>query len=300
MTKGSAAAHELAAFLRSRRASTSPESLGLEPGPRRKVDGLRREEIAALAGLSTDYYQRLEQGRNVRPSDAVLNSIADALDLDSVDRSHLLTLARAMRQPSQTPRRSPQRVPANTRRLLARLPLPAFVATSHLDLLDWNPLAAELLGDPTPLPNEQRNVLLALFSDDNHRLRCDGWEAMVRDYVGMLRAAIATDPEHPRGVALVGELSIRSAEFRRIWSRHDLRDAVHGEKTILHPRLGEIGVEWDVYQVAGSRGPVMVVFSPQPGYEDRLQMLTAVMSSDASPVDSAVRPTQGRQTGVET
>jgi transcriptional regulator with XRE-family HTH domain len=220
-----AAARQLGIFLRSRRERTTPGDLGLEPGPRRKVDGLRREEVAALAGLSTDYYQRLEQGRNVRPSDAMLDSIADVLDLDEVERRHVMRLAQAARRPPRPTRRVPDRVPRNTRLLLGAMDLPAFVVTRHLDVLAWNDLAAALLGDPRGLPPDRRNVLMALFRDEEFRLRCPDWEAMARDYIGILRAAVATDPAHPlrpreggeaRAVVAVGALkSLRTHLYAR-------------------------------------------------------------------------------------
>ncbi|RCK69404.1 XRE family transcriptional regulator [Desertihabitans brevis] len=282
MTTASTAARELGAFLRSRREQTRPEDLGLEPGPRRRVEGLRREEVAALAGLSTDYYQRLEQGRNVRPSDAVLDSIADALDLDEVERRHLMTVARAARRPSPPRRRARERVPDNARLLIASLGLPAFAVNRHLDVLAWNGLAAELLGDPLPLAPSHRNVLITLFRDEESRLRCAGWETMALDYIGMLRAAVALDPDHPRAVAIIGELSIQSAEFRRMWAKHDVRESVHGAKTIRHPRIGEIDVEWDAYPLPGTPGMHLIVFTPQPGNEDRLRLLATVSGLDAA------------------
>jgi transcriptional regulator with XRE-family HTH domain len=276
MTTESAAERELGSFLRSRRERTRPEELGLEPGARRKVEGLRREEVAALAGLSTDYYQRLEQGRKVRPSDAVLDSICDALDLDESERRHLITLARTARQPAAAADRRPDRVSENTRRMLDAMNLPAFVASRHLDVLAWNDLAAALLGDPLEVPVHRRNVLFTLFHDEDSRLRCKGWEAMAMDYIGMFRTAIAHDPEHPRAVAIVGELSIQSADFRRLWARNDVRDNVHGGKTIRHPRIGDLDLEWDAYPLHGIPGPTMVVFVPGPGHEDRLRLLGAI------------------------
>ena len=282
MTAEQTYARELGDFLRARRQRTTPEDLGLEPGPRRKVDGLRREEVAMLAGLSADYYQRLEQGRNVRPSDAVLDALADALELDEIERRHMLMLARATRQPVAPPvRRRPERVPASTARLLAHLGVPAVVLGRHLDLLAWNDLAAALLGDPEAYPPERRNFLTALFDEDGMRLHCADWETTALDYIGMLRTAVAADPDHPRAVALVGELSIRSAEFRRLWARHDVRESVHGAKVIHHPRVGDLAMEWDAYPLPGSPGPVMIVFTPQPGAaDDKLRLLGSLGELD--------------------
>lgn len=283
MNTSSAAARELGAFLRSRRERTRPEDLGLEPGPRRRVDGLRREEIAVLAGLSTDYYQRLEQGRGAKPSDALLDSISDALRLDAAEHRHLMTLARAVRQPETPKRRQQDRVPENAKRMLRALGLPAFVLSRHLDLLAWNDAAADLLGDPLDLPQDRRNMLHVLFHDDDARLRCKGWETMALDYIGLFRTAIGHDPTDPRAVEIVGVLSLRSSEFRRLWARNDVRDNVHGAKTIRHPRIGDIDVEWDAYPLRGTPGPTMIVFVPQPGHEDRLSLVSTVMAGQCTP-----------------
>jgi transcriptional regulator with XRE-family HTH domain len=279
MTTESSPARELGLFLRSRREQTTPQQLGLEPGGRRRVAGLRREEVAALASLSTDYYQRLEQGRNARPSDAILDSIADALDLDDVERSHLMRLAQAARNPPAAPRRRPTPVPRNARALLEATALPAFVISPHLDVLAWNPLAAELLGDPAELPPAERNVLLTLFRDEA-QLRFADCRAMAIEYIGMLRTAVADDPEHPRAIAVVGALSVRSAEFRTLWARYDVRDSVEGGKTIRHPRVGEIDIEWDAYGLAG--GATMIVMTPRPGHEDRLRLLSVLAPAEPS------------------
>lgn len=260
------AARELGAFLRARREQTRPEDLGLEPGARRRVDGLRREEVATLAGLSTDYYQRLEQGRNARPSEAVLDAIGDALALDDTEREHVDRLARAARRPAPRRSRTPDRLAPSALMLLDTTSLPVFIVSRHLDVLAWNAPAADLLGDPTPLPAAERNVLMMLFRADD-ALRFADCEAMARDYIGMLRAAVARDPDHPRAVAVVNGLSVRSAEFRRLWAQHEVRDRINGGKTIHHPRLGDIGVGWDAYPVPRTLAS-MIVMTPRPGSED--------------------------------
>lgn len=170
--------------------------------------------------------------------------------------------------------------------MLSAMALPAFVVSRHLDVLAWNDLAAELLGDPNDIPLNHRNVLFTLFSDDDSRLHCQGWETMAMDYIGMFRNATAHDPEDPRAVAIVGELSIQSDDFRRLWATHDVRDNVHGAKTIRHPRLGDIDVEWDAYPLGGTPGPAMIVFVPQAGHEDRLRLLSTITaSSDIAATD---------------
>lgn len=273
-------ARELGDFLRARRGRLHPRDVGLEPGGRRKVAGLRREELALLAGLSTDYYQRMEQGREVRPSDDVLDAIAGALGLDDEERRHLFTLAHAARRPMPARvRHDPERVPAGTRRLLRVLDTPAVVLGRHLDLLAWNAMAQALLGDPDAYPPGRLNMLLLMFDDALTGGRsCTGWERQALDYIGMMRAAVATDPTHPRATAIVGELSIRSAEFRRLWARHDVRESVSGTKTFRVPEAGDITLDWDTYPLPGSPGPVMLVFTAEPGSADadRLQLLAAL------------------------
>ncbi|GAA0560614.1 helix-turn-helix transcriptional regulator [Paractinoplanes ferrugineus] len=278
-------ARELGDFLRARRARLHPADVGLEPGGRRKVAGLRREELALLAGLSTDYYQRMEQGREVRPSDDVLEALAGALGLDDAERRHLFTLARAARRPMPAPvDRTPERVPPGTRRLLRVMDTPAVVLGRHLDLLDWNPMAEALLGDPAGHPPDRLNMLLLMFDDTMTAQRsCPDWEQQALDYIGMMRAAVATDPTHPRATAIVGELSIRSAEFRRLWARHDVRASVSGSKTFRIPEVGELVLDWDTYPLPGDPGPVMLVWTAEPGgpHADRLRLLASLRAVSA-------------------
>lgn len=276
-------ARELGDFLRARRGRLRPHDVGLEPGGRRKVTGLRREELALLAGLSTDYYQRMEQGREVRPSDDVLDALACALGLDDEERRHLFTLARAARRPMVAGvNRDPERVPDSTRRLLRVMGTPAVVLGRHLDLLDWNPMAEALLGDPGGYPPDRLNMLLLMFDGAlTGERRCADWERQALDYIGMMRAAVATDPTHPRATAIVGELSIRSAEFRRLWARHDVRESVSGTKTFRVPEVGDVVLDWDTYPLPGSPGPTMLVFTAEPGSADadRLQLLSSLHAS---------------------
>ncbi|MEU9832109.1 helix-turn-helix transcriptional regulator [Streptosporangium sp. NPDC048047] len=273
-------ARELGDFLRARRGRLHPHDVGLEPGGRRKVTGLRREELALLAGLSTDYYQRMEQGREVRPSDDVLDALAGALGLDGEERRHLFALARAARRPLPTlVDRGPERVPDSTRRLLRVMDTPAVVLGRHLDLLAWNPMAEALLGAPDAYPPHRLNMLLLMFDDTlTGERRCPDWERQALDYIGMMRAAVATDPTHPRATAIVGELSIRSVEFQRLWARHDVRASVRGTKTFRAPEVGDIVLDWDTYPLPGNPGPVMLVFTAEPGSADadRLQLLASL------------------------
>ncbi|MFE2754382.1 helix-turn-helix transcriptional regulator [Actinosynnema sp. NPDC059335] len=280
-------AREFGDFLRARRGRLRPHDVGLEPGGRRKVTGLRREELALLAGLSTDYYQRMEQGREVRPSDDVLHALAGALGLDDRERRHLFALAHAARRPVPAPvDRGPERVPNSTRRLLRVLDTPAVVLGRHLDLLDWNPMAEALLGSPDGYPPDRLNMLLLMFEDTLTGERsCPDWERQALDYIGMMRAAVATDPTHPRATAIVGELSIRSAEFRRLWARHEVRESVSGTKTFRVPEVGDITLDWDTYPLPGSPGPVVLVFTAEPGSADadRLRLLASLHATRSEP-----------------
>lgn len=276
-------ARELGDFLRARRGRLSPHDVGLEPGGRRKVSGLRREELALLAGLSTDYYQRMEQGREVRPSDEVLTALAGALGLDDQERRHLFTLAYAARRPMPArPDHGPESVPEGTRRLLRVMDTPALVLGRHLDLLAWNRMAEVLLGGPGDHPPDRLNMLLLMFDEAlNSERTCPGWERQALDYIGMMRAAVATDPTHPRATAIVGELSIRSAEFRRLWARHDVRESVSGVKTFRVPEVGDLDLYWDTYPLPGAPGPVLLVFTADPGSadEDRLRLLASLRAT---------------------
>ncbi|WP_430791453.1 helix-turn-helix transcriptional regulator [Actinoplanes sp. G11-F43] len=294
-------ARELGEFLRARRNRLHPRDVGLEPGGRRKVTGLRREELALLAGLSTDYYQRMEQGREVRPSDDVLDALAAALALDDEERRHLFTLARAARRPMPAVvERVPERVPDSTRRLLRVMRTPAVVLGRHLDLLDWNPMAEALLGDPSQVPPERLNMLLLMFEDTMTGDRtCPDWERQALEYIGMMRAAVATDPTHPRATAIVGELSIRSADFRRLWSRHDVRESVSGTKTFRVPGVGDILLTWDTYPLPGSPGPVMLVYTAAENTPDadRLQLL-ATLHATRTPANPFVGTPHGPTTAA--
>ncbi|HWS35909.1 MAG TPA: helix-turn-helix transcriptional regulator [Actinoplanes sp.] len=276
MTSTHPYARELGDFLKARRDRLRPGDVGLVPGGRRKVTGLRRDELALLAGLSTDYYQRMEQGREVRPSDEVLESLAAALVLGDEERRHLFTLARAARRPMPpNPDRTPETVPDSTRRMLRALHTPAVVLGRHLDVLAWNPMAETLLGSPADYPPERLNMLLLMFEDTLTGDRsCPDWERQALEYIGMMRAAVAADPTHPRATTIVGELSIRSADFRRLWSRHDVRESVSGTKTFRVPGVGDIALDWDTYPLPGNPGPVMLVYTAAPGRDaDRLRLL---------------------------
>ncbi|UOZ02669.1 helix-turn-helix transcriptional regulator [Amycolatopsis sp. WQ 127309] len=271
----------LAEFLRTRRTRVRPQDVGLEPGPRRRVAGLRREELALLAGVSSDYYQRMEQGRDVRPSGQVLDAIARALDFSAEETRHLHSLAAAARTPARPARRyPPEEVPPTTLRLLRATTSPALVVGRFLDVLAWNPLAGALLGAFTEVPRAERNLLALLLHPEADRA-CPERAATVAELTGMLRAQVAAEPGHPRAVELVGALAVRSAEFATLWARHDVEATTRGRMRVNHPLVGELNLDWDAYAMPGEPGPVLIVCTAEPGGpdDDRLRLLAGLLDA---------------------
>jgi len=284
---------ELAEFLKARRTRVRPEEVGLEPGPRRRVTGLRREELALLAGVSSDYYQRMEQGRDVRPSEQVLDALARALNFSAEESRHLHKLAAAARKPIRRSRhRMPEVVPPTTLRLLRTMTGPAVVVGRHLDLLAWNPLAGALLGELTAVPRTARNMLWLLLQPDAD-LTCPDRAATVGELTAMLRTTVAADPGHPRAVELVGELAVHSDEFRTLWGRHDIEETTRGRMRLNHPLVGELTLDWDAYRLPGATpGPMIVAYTAEEGSPDseRLQLLARLVDTPAPATMPVLHP----------
>jgi transcriptional regulator with XRE-family HTH domain len=290
---------DLAEFLRTRRTRLRPQDVGLEPGPRRRVAGLRREELALLAGVSADYYQRMEQGRDVRPSDQVLDALARALNFSAEESRHLHSLAAAARRPARPPRRyPPEQVPETTLRLLRTMTSPALVVGRFLDVLAYNPLAGTLLGEFTRLPQAERNLLVLLLHPQADQT-CPDRAATVAELTAMLRAQVAAEPGHPRAVELVGELAVYSNEFATLWARHDVQETTRGRMRVNHPLVGQLNLDWDAYPMPGASGPVLIVYTAQEGSPDaeRLQLLAGLLGR---PDPSATSTRQPRHTGLPT
>ena len=284
---------ELAEFLKARRTRVRPEEVGLEPGPRRRVTGLRREELALLAGVSSDYYQRMEQGRDVRPSEQVLDALARALNFSAEESRHLHKLAAAARKRVRRSRhRMPEVVPPTTLRLLRTMTGPAVVVGRHLNLLAWNPLAGALLGELTAVPRRARNMLWLLLQPDAD-LTCPDRAATVGELTAMLRTAVAADPGHPRAVELVGELAVHSDEFRTLWGRHDIEETTRGRMRLNHPLVGELTLDWDAYRLPGATpGPMIVAYTAEEGSPDseRLQLLARLVDTPAPATMPVLHP----------
>lgn len=250
----------LGEYLRARRQLVTPEQAGIPPGARRRVPGLRREEVALLAGISPDYYLRLERGRDSNPSPQVLQALARVLQLDDVERRYLLGLSAA--QPRTTrPRRRVERVPARLHHLLATVGVPAFVEGRSYDVLAANPLAVAL--SPRLRPGENR--LRSLLLDPEERAFHRDWEQATAGFVAAFRQTAGHDADDARTVELVGELSLASERFRALWARHDVRDLEGGTLTVDHPVVGDLRLNRDKLPVAGL---ILVLYYPDEGSTD--------------------------------
>ncbi|WP_405010938.1 helix-turn-helix domain-containing protein [Kitasatospora sp. NBC_01539] len=269
---------ELSEFLRSRRARLRPEDVGLPRyGGRRRVPGLRREEIAQLAGVSTAYYIRLEQGHGENVSTTVLDAIAGALQLDQVERDHLNRLARPVSRRSRGAQR-PQRVrPALQQLLDAMTEIPAYVLGLRMDVLAWNSLACALVGDFPSMPPEQRNMARQVFLTQAARDLYTDWEAKASDVVAGLRMDAGRIPDDPKLTSLIGELSVKSEDFRRLWATHDIRDKGHGVKELHHPVVGRLTVRYEMFRPPDDPDQVLLTYHAEPGTPsaDTLRLLAS-------------------------
>ena len=279
----------LGEYLRARRELVTPDSAGLAQFGIRRVPGLRREEVAMLAGISADYYLRLEQGRDRNPSVQVLEALARVLQLDEAGTAYLLSLGA---ERPRTSRRKPRRetVPAGIGKLLDALTLPAFVEGRYLDVLAANPLAAALSPRLTPGRNRLRDVFLeaaeqALFPD---------WEAATKGLVAGFRDSAGTDTDDPRYVELVGELSIASDRFRKLWARHDVQVREGAAVTLDHPQVGELTLDREKLAITGSPGQVLVIYHADRGTTaaDKLSLLASYQADLELPAPNELKGQQ--------
>ncbi len=258
----------MAEFLRSARSRLTPQEAGLDDPSlsRRRVSGLRREELARLAGVSVDYYTRLEQGRSRSASAEVLDALATALQLDDAERSHLHTLARS--RPTRRRRARPQRVHRATWDLLETLQQscrPAFVLGRRLDVLAHNQLAGRLITDFRALPAAERNQARFVFLDPHARELYRDWTRVAADTAAMLRLDAGRHPDDPALSALVGDLSIRSEEFRRLWSDNKVHRRTTGTKDYHHPLVGDLTVTYQALTPADDPDQILFIYGTEPG-----------------------------------
>jgi transcriptional regulator with XRE-family HTH domain len=251
---------ELAAFLRSRRETTDPVALGLQPGPRRRTPGLRREELAQLSGVSVTWYTWLEQARDISVSRQVLTSLARVLRMAPAERAHLFTLA-GLALPAESTAR-PQ-VDETLRRLIDTLhPNPAYVINPWWDLIVYNDAYAALLGGLDDRPPTERNSLWLAFTDDHvHGLFVD-WVAEARQLLGQLRTHLAQHPHDPRGPELIDALSRSSPKFVELWNEHTIRRFEAARKRFRHPHAGRIDFDYVKLVAADNDQQHLVVFLP--------------------------------------
>lgn len=272
----------LGAFLRARRGQLQPEQVGLAGGGRRRTPGLRREEVATLAGISSDYYLRLEQGRGRSPSIQVLEALARVLLLDPAETTYLLSLvAPRARRPS---RPKAERVPKGVLLLLESLSLPAFVLNRYRDVLAANRLAVALSPNMRPGVNRLR----AAFLDPAERELNENWEQATASAVGQLRSTMGAEADDPRVVALIGELSMKSEHFRRLWAQQSVVASSGGPATLHHPEVGEMQLYREKLEIAGAEGQVLVIYHAEPSSRsaESLALLGSLAATAGAEVSS--------------
>ncbi len=283
---------ELADFLRRARAAGDPHRPGLPSDGRiRRVAGLRREEVAFLAGVSTDYYTRLEQGRRIVPSGQVLDALARALDLDEAGRAHLHDLVNAVGAPPGRARPAAvQRVRPGLRRLLDGLESqPALVLGHRTDVLAANRLAGALFADFERMrPRERNYARWMLLSDEARSLFVD-WERQARNAVESLRLDAGRTPDDPRTRQLVGELSLAGPEFRRWWAEHRVHRRTFGDKRLRHPVVGELTVGFETLVLPGDGDQVLYVYTAadDPASREALGLLAGLAGPGSVPAPGA-------------
>ncbi len=280
--------HLLGDYLRARRELVTPEQVGIPALGVRRVPGLRREEVAMLAGISADYYLRLEQGRDRNPSAQVLESIARVLQLDEVTTSYLLGLAVERPRRARRPRR--EVVPIGIAKLVATLSLPAFVEGRYFDVLAANPLAAAI----SPRWAVGGNRLRDVFLDPAERALFPQWEIAARYLVAGFRQSVGTDTDDPRFIELVGELSLASPLFGQLWARHDVASREGATLTFDHPQVGALTLNREKLVVGGTDRIMLVTYHPDAGTDaaEKLALLgsvAAVPPAARPPSDSSVR-----------
>jgi transcriptional regulator with XRE-family HTH domain len=256
------ASNTLGEYLRARRELVDPRDLGLRVAGVRRTPGLRREEVATLAGISADYYLRLEQGRDRHPSGQVLAALAGVFGLDAAATEYLLSFAAPRSAKPRRPRRQ-ETVPAGIRELLESVNLPGFVESRMFDVLAANRLAGAL----SPGMRQGQNRLRSLFLDPAERDLHPDWDRATANLVASFRASIGTDNDDPRVAQLVGELSLASEPFRKLWARHDVRALAGAAVRMRHPEAGPLDLRLEKLPIGDSGGQLLVIYHAAPGSE---------------------------------
>ncbi|MFB0632202.1 helix-turn-helix transcriptional regulator [Streptomyces sp. AB3(2024)] len=293
---------ELGEFLRTRRARLRPEDVGLpDYGRHRRVPGLRREELAQLAGVSVAYYTRLEQGHGQNVSAEVLDAIARALRLDGAESAHLNHLASPRTRNRRSRSRRPQQVRPGLRSLLEAMEgVPAYLVGRRQDVIGWNPLAAAVFGDFGALPPAERNLVRLVFLDPATAELYADWECRACEVVSNLRMYAGQFPDDEQLSALVGELSVKNEEFRRLWAAHTVADnKTHGVKRLRHPLVGELSLSFETLTLPDDPAQFLVTYHAEPGSPsaDALRMLSSWTAPAPSTAASAATPAAAEQQG---
>ncbi|WP_329236158.1 helix-turn-helix transcriptional regulator [Actinoallomurus sp. NBC_01490] len=282
-------ADEVREFLSTRRARITPQQAGLPVfGVNRRVTGLRREEVALLAGMSIDYYIRLERGNLSGASDSVLDSLSHALQLDDAERAHLYDLARAATASERRPPAAPGRIrPVILRMLDAMTDLPAYIRNGRFDILAANSLGRALYAPvyDSPLFAQRGPVNTArfLFLDPGSADFWSEWEKAANDSVAFLRTETGRSPRDKGLTDLIGELSTKSDEFAQRWARHDVKFPRSGVKQLHHPLVGDLALPYEALDLPADPGLCITVYSPAPGSPERqaLDLLASWTGSTA-------------------
>ncbi|MEV0849669.1 helix-turn-helix transcriptional regulator [Streptomyces sp. NPDC049954] len=296
---------ELSEFLRGRRARLKPQDVGLpDLGRHRRVPGLRREELAQLAGVSVAYYTRLEQGNGRNVSAEVLDAIARALRLSNAEREHLRHLTRSGSHAKKKGRLRPQLLRPAVGTLLESMELvPAYVMGRRTDILGWNRLAGAVFGFGA-LPEERRNYARLVFLEPSARTLYADWEAKAAETVSALRVYAGQCVGDPELSVLVGDLSVRSEDFRQLWAAHEVRDLGFGEKALNHPLVGPLTLSWERLRLPDDPEQSLMVFHAEPGSASA-QALRLLSSWEPGPdaegtgaADAGLAGTGAVETGV--
>jgi transcriptional regulator with XRE-family HTH domain len=294
-TRGVDTRAEIREFLASRRAKITPAQVGLPAGGgRRRVPGLRREEVAVLAGVSTDWYIRLEKGHIAGVSVDVLDAVARALRLDEAERAHLLDLARAAR-PARAPRRRarPGVRPSIARIVDSMLTTPAFVRNGRLDIVAINDLGRALYAPVFDTPHRPANLARFAFLDPRAHDLYPDWDAAADTSVALLRTEAGRDPDDRDLTDLVGELATRSDAFRVRWAAHDVRLHRSGTKHFHHPVVGRLDLAFEAMELPADPGLTLTAYTPEPGSpsEDALRLLASwAATTPADPIPTSKDP----------
>jgi len=277
---------EIRDFLATRRAKITPEQVGLPAGGRRRVPGLRREEVAVLAGVSTDWYIRLEKGHIGGVSDDVLDAVARALRLTEAERDHLFNLARTAR-PARTPRRRAKaQVPPSVQRVLdSMVGAAAFVRNGRLDIVASNRLGRALYAPVLDNPAHRANIARFDFLDPRAGDYYPDHDGALAIAVALLRAETGRNPHDPGLTELIGELATRSEAFRTRWAAHDVRIHRGGIKTFNHPVVGRLELSYDSMELVAAPGLVLTAYTPEPATSsaDALALLATWAATQDAP-----------------